>query len=265
MSNLNDSLLKKNLSICVINKKEEKDEKYDNSQKISKKLLSKNNSFGNKNLLIKNNSFDNINKNLFLSKKRIFKVIYRDIDKKINSSSKNLKEPHNKYSPDNINMSIKRHFINFIYGFINQSIKEGFNQKDYNKNNIFKRLNDKEKRKVKDEDLKKNNIKDFLFLKKENELIYKNITKKIGSLYDKLFESSIYNLYHNFYKKNIRQINLEEFGVKGIKIFNLNDDIKTINDLKEKDLYKDDGEKIKKLDNNINNKFLKLFKIKKKK
>ena len=60
-----------------------------------------------------------------------------------------------------------------------------------------------------------------------------------------------------------KKINLEEYDVKGVKPFNL-ENVETIDKLKEKIKNNNGQKKLDKLESIINSKFLKFFKVTKK-
>ena len=208
-------------------------------------------------------SLDNkeINKQ-FLNKKRLFKVIYRDNDYLKKNYKK--KDTHNELSSDNITTTIIRHFTNFVFGFINQSIKEGLPLKDeYSEKLRFNSINNENKILIKVKDIKKKSIKDLLLLKIENSKIYENVMEKIDYSYNNLFKRNVLKLFYDIYNTNEKKINLERYDVKGVEIFNLDNEIETIEKLKEKIINKNGIKKVEKLESIINRRFLKFFKVKK--
>ena len=213
--------------------------------------------------LPKDYSLDNKEYNKqFLNKKRLFKVIYRDN----NYLKKNYKkkDTHNELSSDNITTTIIRHFTNFVFGFINQSIKEGLPLKDeYSEKLKFNNINNENKILIKVKDIKKKSIKDLLLLKIENSKIFENVMEKIDYSYNNLFKRNVLELFYDIYNKNEKKINLERYDVKGVEIFNLDNEIETIEKLKEKIINKNGIKKVEKLESIINRRFLKFFKVKK--
>ena len=208
-------------------------------------------------------SLDNkeINKQ-FLNKKRLFKVIYRDNDYLKKNYKK--KDTHNELSSDNITTTIIRHFTNFVFGFINQSIKEGLPLKDeYSEKLKFNNINNENKILIKVKDIKKKSIKDLLLLKIENSKIFENVMEKIDYSYNNLFKRNVLKLFYDIYNTNEKKINLERYDVKGVEIFNLDNEIETIEKLKEKIINKNGIKKVEKLESIINRRFLKFFKVKK--
>lgn len=206
--------------------------------------------------------------NQFLNKKKFFKVIYPKEDEKFINSKKSIFirkkiKCHNELSTDNITTTIIRHFTNFVFGFINQSIKEGLSQTESEKIE-FKNINNEKKLLIKVKDIKNKNIKEFLCLKNENDNIYKKLLKKMDYSFNNLFKINVLKLFCDIYNTNGKEINLEKYDVKGVKIFNLSKQIETIDDLKVK-IIKNNGEKkLKILESVINRRFLKIFKVTKK-
>ena len=213
--------------------------------------------------LPKDYSLDNKEYNKqFLNKKRLFKVIYRDNDYLKKNYKK--KDTHNGLSPDNITTTIIRHFANFVCGFINQSIKEGLPLKDeYSEKLKFNNINNENKILIKVKDIKKKSIKDLLLLKIENSKIFENVMEKIDYSYNNLFKRNVLKLFYDIYNTNEKKINLERYDVKGVEIFNLDNEIETIEKLKEKIINKNGIKKVEKLESIINRRFLKFFKVKK--
>jgi hypothetical protein len=257
MSKQNTSSSKNNILDLIENIKEKEIQKSDVSEDTNKIKIVKSLPVDNK---------DNNKK--FLNKKRLFcerSQINDFQNNSINSKSvKKIKDPHNYLSSDNIATSILRHFTNFIFGFVNQSIKEGLNQnKNYSKKMKFKKIDNEKKLLIKVKDIKNKSVKEFLFLIEENKMIYNNIIE-INNSYDKLFNVRAINLFFDIYNTNEKEINLEKYGIKCVKTFNLSDEIKTINNLKEKIMNNNDEKKLEKLENIINRRFLKLFKVNKK-
>ena len=202
----------------------------------------------------------------FLNQKRLFNVIYSDHnDLQIKSTKiKRKKDPHNELSSDNITTTIIRHFTNFVCDFINQSIKEGLTKnKEYSETIRFKKINNENKKLIKVKDIKKKSIKEFLFSKNENKIIYENLMQKIDYSFENLFKMQVLKLFYNIYNTNEKIINLEEYDVKGVKQFNL-ENVETIENLKEKIRNNNGQQKLDKLESIINSKFLKFFKVTKK-
>lgn len=258
MSKQNTTSSKNNILDLIENIKENENKNSDNSKDSNKIKIVK--SYTNNNKDKKKN---------FLNKKRLFCEIRPQINTIQNNSinskrEKRIKDPHNYLSSDNITTSILRHFTNFIFGFINQSIKECLKQNENHLEKLqFKKMDNKKKLLIKVKDIKNKSVKEFLLLIKENEIIYNNIII-INNAYHKLFDVRIINLFCDIYNSNEKEINLEKYGIKGIKIFNLSDEIKTINNLKEKIMINNDEKKLEKLESIINRRFLKLFKIQRK-
>ena len=216
--------------------------------------------------LPKDYSLDNKEYNKqFLNKKRLFKVIYREYrDNNYLKKNYKKKDTHNELSSDNITTTIIRHFTNFVFGFINQSIKEGLPLKDeYSEKLKFNNINNENKILIKVKDIKKKSIKDLLLLKIENSKIYENVMEKIDYSYNNLFKRNVLELFYDIYNKNEKKINLERYDVKGVEIFNLDNEIETIEKLKEKIINKNGIKKVEKLESIINRRFLKFFKVKK--
>ena len=217
---------------------------------------------------LKNNSLENkeANKQL-LNQKRIFNVIYSDhnILQIKSEKMKKKKDRHNELSSDNITTTIIRHFTNFVCDFINQSIKEGLSKnEEYSEKIRFKKINNENKILIKVKDIKKKSIKEFLFFNKDdNTIIYENVMKKIDYSFENLFKSKVLKLFYDIYNTNEKTINLEEYDVKGVKQFNL-ENVETIENLKAKIKNNNGQQKLDKLESIINSKFLKFFKVTKK-
>lgn len=215
----------------------------------------------------KNHSFEDkkANKQL-LNKKRLFNVIYSDHNdlQKKSKKGKRKKDPHNELSSDNITTTIIRHFTNFVCDFINQSIKEGLPKNlEYSEIIRFKKINNENKKLIKVKDIKNKSIKEFLFNKDDNKIIYENLMQKFDYSFENLFNMKVLKLFYDIYNKNEKKINLEEYDIKGVKQFNL-ENVETIENLKEKIKNNNGQKKLDKLESIINSKFLKFFKVTKK-
>jgi hypothetical protein len=87
--------------------------------------------------------------------------------------------------------------------------------------------------------------------------------EKIDYSYNNLFKRNVLELFYDIYNTNEKKINLERYDVKGVEIFNLDNEIETIEKLKEKIINKNGIKKVEKLESIINRRFLKFFKVKK--
>ena len=87
--------------------------------------------------------------------------------------------------------------------------------------------------------------------------------QKIDYSFENLFKMQVLKLFYNIYNTNEKIINLEEYDVKGVKQFNL-ENVETIENLKEKIRNNNGQQKLDKLESIINSKFLKFFKVTKK-
>lgn len=250
---------------------------------VNSELNSQNNSLSQDLIVTQNNGRENLAKK-FLRKKRKFFRVNQDIKKK-----------HDCYAQDNNITIIIKHFVTFFLDFMNLAVNKGISLKtnlkvDNNKEIKFE-MNYKIKGNIYIEDIKTKTVEELLKIKEKNKT-YKNNKKKIeeiqknngnlklkkdiiiqkevneeqlneikkeenlGSSFDKLFKTPIIDIFKEIYIKNKKEIDLEIYGIKNIKL-DLNNNqkkFKAYEKLKEK--YKKDKKKLEIFDYLIYNKFV---------
>ena len=168
-----------------------------------------------------------IKRELFITNKRGRKT------KEVKDHESGNNFSHDKYSLDNIRLKINLHYFSFIRGYANCILKKfGFNEE-------FKKIDHKNKRSL--------NKSEFSLLKKAliGELLSKDISPKYKKedkngniiLYNKvksnpiienIFSETYITLFKNIYFKNIKYINLNDYGID--MVLRLNEEVETFDD-----------------------------------
>ena len=192
----------------------------------------------------------------------ILKKGKRGRKRKSNIKQANEKErpEHNKYARDNIRRKIQINYLKFLRNFVNKIIDElGIN--DNSKICHFYPLSHKFSKEIskkyfillKNSSIgnifKENTTPKYKNYEQLNIKVYNNIINKnenIKQILDKKYLD-----FFDIYYKNIRQINLSDYGISGINnIINLSSDVELYEDLLKRELNKSN-------DKNDNDKYLK--------
>ena len=250
---------------------------------INSELNSQNNSLSLELIVNQNNGRDNLTKKFLRKKRKFFRV------------NKGIIKKHDSYAQDNNITIIIKHFVRFFLDFMNLAVNKGIslktNLKVTNKKEIQFVMNYKIKGNIYIEDIKTKTVEDLLKIKENNKTSKKNKKKigeiqknndqlklkkdiivqkesneeklneikkeeNLGSSFDKLFKTQIIDIFKDIYIKNKKEIDLEIYGIKNIKL-DLNNNQKkyqTYEKLKEK--YIKDKKKLEIFDNLIDNKFV---------
>ena len=214
---------------------------------INSELNSQNNSLSLELIVNQNNARDN-NTKKYLRKKRKFFRVNRDI---------NITKKHDCYAQDNNITIIIKHFVTFFLDFINLAVEKGISLKSnlqaINNKEIKFEMNYKIKGNINIEDIKTKSIEDILKIKEKNKA-YKNKKEKIGEIqknnvelkikkdiiiqkeaneeklkeikkeknlgssFNKLFKAPIIDIFKEIYYNNKKEIDLEIYGIKNIKL-----------------------------------------------
>ena len=250
---------------------------------VNSELNSQNNLLSFDLMVNQNNGRDNTSKKFLRKKRKFFRV------------NKGIKKKHDSYAIDNNITIIIKHFVTFFLDFMSLAVNKGIslktNLKVTNNREIQFVMNYKIKRNIYIEDIKTKTVEDLLKIK-ENSKTYKKNKKKIveiqknneqlklkkdiiiqkesneeklneikkeenlGSSFDKLFRTPIIDIFKEIYIKNKKELDLEIYGIKNIKL-DLNNNQKkyqAYEKLKEK--YIKDKKKLEIFDNLIDNKFI---------
>ena len=250
---------------------------------VNSELNSQNNSLSLDLIVTQNNGRENLTKKFLRKKRKFFRV------------NQGIKKKHDCYAQDNNITIIIKHFVTFFLDFMNLAVNKGISLKtnlkvDNNKEIKFE-MNYKIKGNIYIEDIKTKTVEELLKIKEKNKT-YKNSKKKIaeiqndnenlklkkdiiiqkevnderlneikkeenlGSSFDKLFKTPIIDIFKEIYIKNKKEIDLEIYGIKNIKL-DLNNNqkkYKAYEKLKEK--YIKDKKKLEIFDYLIYNKFV---------
>lgn len=250
---------------------------------VNSELNSQNNSLSQDLIVTQNNGRENLTKKFLRKKRKFFRV------------NQGIKKKHDCYAQDNNITIIIKHFVTFFLDFMNLAVNKGISLKtnlkvDNNKEIKFE-MNYKIKGNIYIEDIKTKTVEELLKIKEKNKT-YKNSKKKIaeiqknnenlklkkdiiiqkeaneerineikkeenlGSSFDKLFKTPIIDIFKEIYIKNKKEIDLEIYGIKNIKL-DLNNNQKkyqAYEKLKEK--YIKDKKKLEIFDYLIYNKFV---------
>ena len=250
---------------------------------VNSELNSQNNSLSLDLIVTQNNGRENLTKKFLRKKRKFFRV------------NQGIKKKHDCYAQDNNITIIIKHFVTFFLDFMNLAVNKGISLKtnlkvDNNKEIKFE-MNYKIKGNIYIEDIKTKTVEELLKIKEKNKT-YKNSKKKIaeiqknnenlklkkdiiiqkeaneerineikkeenlGSSFDKLFKTPIIDIFKEIYIKNKKEIDLEIYGIKNIKL-DLNNNQKkyqAYEKLKEK--YIKDKKKLEIFDYLIYNKFV---------
>lgn len=250
---------------------------------VNSELNSHNNSLSLDLIVTQNNGRENLTKKFLRKKRKFFRV------------NQGIKKKHDCYAQDNNITIIIKHFVTFFLDFMNLAVNKGISLKtnlkvDNNKEIKFE-MNYKIKGNIYIEDIKTKTVEELLKIKEKNKT-YKNSKKKIaeiqknnenlklkkdiiiqkeaneerineikkeenlGSSFDKLFKTPIIDIFKEIYIKNKKEIDLEIYGIKNIKL-DLNNNqkkYKAYEKLKEK--YIKDKKKLEIFDYLIYNKFV---------
>lgn len=250
---------------------------------VNSELNSQNNSLSLDLIVTQNNGRENLTKKFLRKKRKFFRV------------NQGIKKKHDCYAQDNNITIIIKHFVTFFLDFMNLAVNKGISLKtnlkvDNNKEIKFE-MNYKIKGNIYIEDIKTKTVEELLKIKEKNKT-YKNSKKKIaeiqknnenlklkkdiiiqkeaneerineikkeenlGSSFDKLFKTPIIDIFKEIYIKNKKEIDLEIYGIKNIKL-DLNNNQKkyqAYEKLKEK--YIKDKKKLEIFDYLIYNKFI---------
>ena len=263
-----------------VDKKNEVPKNYVNSE-----LNSQNNSLSLDLIVTQNNAREHLTKKLLRKKRKFFRV------------NKGIKK-HDSYAQDNNITIIIKHFLTFFLDFINLAVNKGIslktNLKVGNSKEIKFEMNYKIKGNIYIEDIKTKTVEDLLKIKEKNKnhknnknkiaeiqknnenlklnkdiIIQKDVNEEkfneikkeenLGSSFDKLFKTPIIDIFKEIYIKNKKEIDLEIYGIKNIKL-DLNNNQKkyqAYEKLKEK--YIKDKKKLEIFDYLIYNKFIPSF------
>ena len=264
-----------------VDKKNEVPKNYVNSE-----LNSQNNSLSLDLIVTQNNARENLTKKLLRKKRKFFRV------------NKGIIKKHDSYAQDNNITIIIKHFLTFFLDFINLAVNKGIslktNLKVSNSKEIKFEMNYKIKGNIYIEDIKTKTVEDLLKIKEKNKnhknnknkiaeiqknnenlklnkdiIIQKDVNEEkfneikkeenLGSSFDKLFKTPIIDIFKEIYIKNKKEIDLEIYGIKNIKL-DLNNNQKkyqAYEKLKEK--YIKDKKKLEIFDYLIYNKFIPSF------
>lgn len=250
---------------------------------VNSELNSQNNSLSLDLIVTQNNGRENLTKKFLRKKRKFFRV------------NQGIRKKHDCYAQDNNITIIIKHFVTFFLDFMNLAVNKGISLKtnlkvDNNKEIKFE-MNYKIKGNIYIEDIKTKTVEELLKIKEKNKT-HKNSKKKIaeiqknnenlklkkdiiiqkevneerineikkeenlGSSFDKLFKTPIIDIFKEIYIKNKKEIDLEIYGIKNIKL-DLNNNQKkyqAYEKLKEK--YIKDKKKLEIFDYLIYNKFV---------
>lgn len=249
---------------------------------LNSELNSQNNSLSLDAIVTQNSGRENLTKKFLRKKRKFFRV------------NQGIKKKHDCYAQDNNITIIIKHFVTFFLDFMNLAVNKGINLKtnlkvDNNKEIKFE-MNYKIKGNIYIEDIKTKTVEDLLKIKEKNKtykikkkiteirknnenlklkkdiIIQKEINEErlneikkeenLGSSFDKLFKTPIIDIFKEIYIKNKKEIDLEIYGIKNIKL-DLNNNQKkyqAYEKLKEK--YMKDKKKLEIFDYLIYNKFV---------
>ena len=168
--------------------------------------------------------------------------------RKIEKENKKKRREHDKSARDNIRRKIQIHYLKFLIKFVNKIIDELLNQdgnsKDYHFNplshNFTKQISKKSFIEIRNSSIGnifKNNVSPkFNNFEQLNIKVYNNIINKndiIKNILDKKY-LHFFDIYH----KNIKQIDLSNYGINSI--INLSYEIELYEDLLKSEINKND-------------------------
>jgi len=245
---------------------------------VNSELNSQNNSLSLELIVNHINDRGNLAKKFLRKKRKFFRV------------NKGIKK-HDSYALDNNITIIIKHFVTFFLDFMNLAVNKAISlKKNLNIKEINFEMNYKIKGNIYIEDIKTKTVEDFLKIK-ENNKIYKNNKKKIaeiqknseqlklkkdiiqkeaneeklneikkeenlGSSFDKLLKTPIIDIFKEIYVNNKKEIDLDIYGIKNIKLDLNNNQKKYQSYEKLKEKYLKDKKKLEIFDNLIYNKFV---------
>ena len=176
-------------------------------------------------------------------------LIKRKRGRKIQKENKKERPTHDKSARDNIRRKIQIHYLKFLIKFVNKIIDELLNQDGKSKDYHFNPLSHKFTKQISKKsfieirnasigNIFKNNVSPkFNNFEQLNVNVYNNIINKNDKIKNILDKKYLH--FFDIYYKNIKQINLSDYGINDInKIINLSSEIELFEDLLKTELNK---------------------------